>query len=349
VNVAVTAPGKLALLGEYAVLEGAPALVMAVDRRVRVSLEPGDGPDSIVIAPGWTSAAAGFRVEPSGVAWSEGGGGELALAGHVIRGFFRRRVVSAPLAPVKLELDSSALVTRSPGGIEKLGLGSSAALTVALCYALGYYVASQHRPATPLALSELIDIHSGLQNRRGSGLDVAASVYGGLVEYRRLPNPGVRPAALPENMRYCFVWSGRQAATADFLAQIDQWRLAAPRQYAALMQSLTETSQTAIQAAGAGEGAEFLRGVAGYTAGLQALGRASGADILSAPHRRIGDIAKRAGVVYKPCGAGGGDVGIALSEDQEALEYFHTALEAEQFNLLPLRIDHSGVTSQSGN
>ncbi|PKL95245.1 MAG: ATP-binding protein, partial [Gammaproteobacteria bacterium HGW-Gammaproteobacteria-8] len=27
------APGKLLLLGEYAVLDGAPALVMAIDRR----------------------------------------------------------------------------------------------------------------------------------------------------------------------------------------------------------------------------------------------------------------------------------------------------------------------------
>jgi phosphomevalonate kinase len=33
-----SAPGKLVLAGEYAVLDGAPAIVMAVDRRAVVSV-----------------------------------------------------------------------------------------------------------------------------------------------------------------------------------------------------------------------------------------------------------------------------------------------------------------------
>mgnify|MGYP002631853697 CR=1 FL=1 len=39
----VFAPGKLVVLGEYAVLDGAPALVAAVDRGVSCEVEPGDG------------------------------------------------------------------------------------------------------------------------------------------------------------------------------------------------------------------------------------------------------------------------------------------------------------------
>ena len=38
----VLAPGKLVLVGEYAVLDGAPAIVAAVDRGVRCVLSPGD-------------------------------------------------------------------------------------------------------------------------------------------------------------------------------------------------------------------------------------------------------------------------------------------------------------------
>ena len=47
--IAATAPGKLFLTGEWAVLRGAPALVVAVDRVVRVELhvEEGDGALSI--------------------------------------------------------------------------------------------------------------------------------------------------------------------------------------------------------------------------------------------------------------------------------------------------------------
>ena len=40
--IVTSAPGKLFLLGEYAVLEGAPALLTAVDARVRVRIEPAE-------------------------------------------------------------------------------------------------------------------------------------------------------------------------------------------------------------------------------------------------------------------------------------------------------------------
>ena len=38
----ILAPGKLMIAGEYAVLDGAPALVLAVDRGVKCSVTPAD-------------------------------------------------------------------------------------------------------------------------------------------------------------------------------------------------------------------------------------------------------------------------------------------------------------------
>ena len=63
----VLAPGKLVLLGEYAVLDGAPALVLAIDRGVRcditlggpgVQLETPDG-DTRFVAPALSDAPVG--------------------------------------------------------------------------------------------------------------------------------------------------------------------------------------------------------------------------------------------------------------------------------------------------
>ena len=50
-KIEVSAPGKLVLIGEYGVLFGAPAVVMAVNRRARVELTPAEGARWILTAP----------------------------------------------------------------------------------------------------------------------------------------------------------------------------------------------------------------------------------------------------------------------------------------------------------
>src|SRR4051794_13397449 len=93
-----TAPGKLILTGEYAVLDGAPAIVVAVDRRAvarRNAIPRGSSPFLVAVAE------------------------EIAA----------RRGASDPAARAALEVsvDSAAFYHRA----SKLGLGSSAAVTVA--------------------------------------------------------------------------------------------------------------------------------------------------------------------------------------------------------------------------
>lgn len=347
-RVTVTAPGKVVLLGEYAVLENAPALVMAVDRRVHVSLQTVAGTRCTVSAPAWSADTAGFELGPSGLSWPQGQGRSLALVRHVIEAYFEHR--SGHSGPAfRLDLDSSALMAVHCGRPAKLGLGSSAALTVALCRALDSYIGSQSESAPPTDLATLIDMHSGFQGRRGSGLDIATSLNGGLLEYRRWPHPRIRPTKLPADVGYSFVWSGHQAATGGLLASIERWRSSSGRHYDRLMETLTQASEAGIRAAAAGDGDEFLRLIGQYASGLEALGRASGTDIVSAPHRRAAALADPCGVVYKPCGAGGGDIGVALSRDPEAMARFRARLESEGFEILSLRMDESGATTQSRN
>jgi phosphomevalonate kinase len=53
------------------------------------------------------------------------------------------------------------------------------------------------------------------------------------------------------------------------------------------------------------------------------------------------------GVVYKPCGAGGGDIGIAVDTDADGLDAF-TALAIDAgFVPLDLQMDNSGVTVEA--
>jgi phosphomevalonate kinase len=259
---------------------------------------------------------------------------------------FSRWSGAGPGAAFDLVLDSGSLMEPGPGQPTKLGLGSSAALTVALCDALSYYVATQHGRTRAPDLCTLIGIHSALQGRRGSGLDVAASLHGGLIEYRRLPAPQARPADLPSGVAHCFVWTGHQAATGGFLAGVDRWRQNSERQYRAAMGALTELAEAGVRAALSNDAEEFLSMTDSYATALEDLGRASGTDIVSEPHRRLRALAREYDVVYKPCGAGGGDVGVGMSDDAAALAGFQAAV-GDDFKPLSLNIDRQGVKTRS--
>ena len=54
-----------------------------------------------------------------------------------------------------------------------------------------------------------------------------------------------------------------------------------------------------------------------------------------------------AGLVYKPCGAGGGDIGILLAEDASNADEFVAAALPDGFKPLDLRIDEQGATVTS--
>jgi len=118
-RVTASAPGKLVWLGEYAVLEGAPALVLAVNRRARVRLVEDNGRAAGHAADG--AGDDGWHVEP-----------------HVVDAVARVLECDPHTATggLRAEVDSQALFSRTGVARVKLGLGSSAALTVAMAGAL---------------------------------------------------------------------------------------------------------------------------------------------------------------------------------------------------------------------
>ncbi|HET7359605.1 MAG TPA: hypothetical protein VFJ04_05610 [Rhodanobacteraceae bacterium] len=320
-----SAPGKLVLTGEYAVLEGAPAVVMAIDRRARVTLDDHAGDDYRFDAPGLGIDAARCCLEADAGRWrtrwidiDDAGVERLALVGAILEA---AAADGAAPAPFRATLDTRAFFA-DDAGRAKLGLGSSAALAVALAGAIR--VRAQ-RPM--LTAAALIDAHRRQQGGRGSGLDIAASLSGGLILYELHDGqPQIAPATWPSDLAWCCVWSGKPASTGASLRQLADWRGRDAGYYAALMDELGACAESAAAAVRADHAAACIDAVDAYAEGLARLGAASGIDILSAEHRRIAAIAADCGVNYKPCGAGGGDMGVALSLDPAALHGFRQQL-----------------------
>ena len=354
-RITASAPGKLVLLGEYAVLEGAPAISMAVNRRAIASITPKPGPACEALAPDILPERVAFRIGADGRPdWQAAASAvaKLPLVDQVLRGLAAGRIGPAPASGFELALDTREFFD-SPGvaedsGKRKLGLGSSAALTVALATALvaqaGHDAATTDRHHW---LRDLLALHREFQGGQGSGVDVATSLIGGVISYQ-LADGGQTPVAhevqWPSSVERLYVWSGRSASTPKLLGVLRAWREGHEVEYRARMNELRAIAEAAVASLAQGDGAALVAAAAAYADALRALGTASGVTIYSEEHRRIGALAAEAGLVYKPCGAGGGDVGVVLAmNDSERLDALRERLAGAGFDAVPLAVDDAGL------
>lgn len=319
------APGKLVVLGEYAVLDGAPALVMAVNRHCRATIGPAVGEACRLRARAADTATFEF---PPGRASGSALVDALLGAWPFARGAW----------------DASLDSTEFHAGGVKLGLGSSAAALVAFAGVYAAYLRADGQPTPDLTPSDLIDAHRAFQGGAGSGLDVAAALTGGVIEYRldEAGMPHIGSVRLPNSVGFAGVFAGHSASTPDFVSQYRR-RLTEPP-VAGLRHAMEGVAARGLVAAREDDGQAFLEAVSEYGRCLDALGRAMRADIMTADHRGIEAEAARAGVVYKVSGAGGGDIGLAFADDLDALAAFVSRVVERGFQVLDMTVDEQGLT-----
>ena len=308
----VAAPGKLLLTGSYAVLEGAPAVVCAVNR---LAIAGGES----------TGAAVSPEVEAARTAMNE--------------------TWAAP------SLDVSSLFS----GDLKLGLGSSAAAVVA---ALGYWAVKGGQDLKGATVRRAIferarAAHAKVQSG-GSGVDIAASVYGGVLRFclnrepapapslAPLPAPAIHPVSLPPQLRVDTYWSGKSVRTSDMRARVDALKAGRAGVWAARMADLASAAEDAVTAIDRRDGRGFVDAARASERGLTALGRDADAPIVPPYVRDLVRMAEEEGAAFLPSGAGGGDVFVRLGLEPPSA---HFSAEARALGLeeLALEIDVLGV------
>jgi phosphomevalonate kinase len=350
IEVMASAPGKLVLLGDYAVLEGAPALVMAVNRHAKVRICAKSGGLGEVSAAQMDASGVPLRILADGrLEWlgSADHAARLRLVEQTLYGLSQAGLAPQPGRGFSLQLDTAEFFDRGRDGLAKLGLGSSAALTVALASTLAVFVGRGAATANRRVwLEQLLQLHREFQGGHGSGVDVAAGLIGGVISYRLVEGgslPRFEPMNWPGAVHTLFVWSGRSASTSDFLERLALWRKTHGAEYASQMSALGAISSAAQEAIVQGRSHSLVEACAAYAAALRAFGLACGLDIFSAEHVQIAELAGRAGVSYKPCGAGGGDFGVAFSLDPERLAQLERSVAEAGFRCVPLAVDEAGL------
>ena len=302
------------LAGEYAVLHGAPALVMAVNRHAVVRARREGDPAREL--PPEVSATFSLAIE---------------------EGWLKR-------APTASELTLELAALAGEGG-KKLGLGSSAAGCVAaLAWAL-----AREGVTTPDRARIALTARAGHRRAQGggSGVDVLASAIGGVV-WTRLPDGldgrvelGSRDwsAEIPWRV----LWSGTPARTSDMIAKVDALRVRDAGAFAGFLQDVTEANEAFDAAMRAVDVPALVGAVMAHYGAMRDLGERAEAPIVTPELARLAAAGEPLGAALKPSGAGGGDVSLLFAHDRDALDEATRAASQEGFTVVELEPDARGV------
>jgi len=352
-KVTIKVPGKLILLGEYALLEGAAGIVCAVDRFAFISVKNALDSYFVFDSPSLNFSRIRFTVHKNEKVsfitnLKEDELKQLRLFQSIFEFLWKDlRSVGKKIVPVQISLNTNNFYSKDLKS--KLGLGSSAALTVALTAALTYFGGGIVKGAEGKAdiFKRALKAHRLAQENLGSGIDVAASSYGGTLAYKMAVN-AERELHIPESLEawpdlsMSVVWSGKSTSTSEMIKRLAIYKNAQPKNYDRLMTNLINLSAEGISSYKKKENHGFINIVKQYFQALQSLGNKAGLSIISPVHERIALLVESVGGAYKPSGAGDGDIGIAFAHSAEQMKSIETKIIRENFKLIPLQIVNHG-------
>jgi phosphomevalonate kinase len=273
------APGKVVLLGEYAVVDGAPALVAAVDRGVACSVSRSDG---LTIQ----SPAGDAFVWPA------------------------LRSAEAPPAWYSFSAWNPVPLSAKPG------LGHSAAAVVVAILAARTLKGLRAKAPDLFAAASLV--HREVQGS-GSGIDVAASAWGGVIRFEG------RAATPARRVEPVIIWSGSSAKTGPRVEAYQAWK--ARSRFVRRSGELVEQFES-----------DPIRALDEARRLLEDMAAKAHIEYQTPALDRIAALAADHGGAAKPSGAGGGDVAVALFADPDAQRAFERAVQRAGFAVIPSKL-----------
>lgn len=320
----VSAPGKLFLLGEHAVVYNGSCLVTAVDSRLWVTITVDENsvtPTLTITAPdvglaNWTCPLKESFFRPAYQ-------GPSSFIESSIAVFHRRYPFHASL---KIE-------TRSDFGAN-LGLGSSSATVAATLYALSVVFNADLSPEQLFAMG--VEVIQNVQ-KMGSGADLAAAIYGGTIYYLNHYPRQITPLKI-DSLPLMVVYSGEKAGTVSYVRKVAELEENWPN----VISSVIETMFTVVDSGRERLLAHDWVGLGQLMNIQHGLLHALGVDTLSLAE--IVFAARQSGAMgAKLSGAGGGDCAIILVDDARYAEV-RAALQHKK--ILDVQANAPGVRTE---
>ncbi|MBP8591485.1 mevalonate kinase [Candidatus Shapirobacteria bacterium] len=299
-EVEVSAPGKLMLFGEHAVVYNRPCLVTAVDQRMMVAMEISARQVIEIEAPGVGIRNYRRKVKDLGKGTNIPKG--VRFLERAIKNFFDQYQVESGLK-IKTKSEFSS----------QFGFGSSSAVTAATLEGLSILLGINlsKKELFNLAYKTVLDLQGV-----GSGFDLAAAIWGGTV-YFVTGGKRIIPLKKMGKLPLVIGYSGVKAETPTLVRQVESLYLRYPRLVEGIFDHislLTREAKKALVEGNFKKGGELMNLNQGLLESLGVNTKKLAALIFAA---------REAGAYgAKLSGAGGGDCMIALvnKETKPAVE-----------------------------
>lgn len=365
----ISAPGKLFLSGEWAVLElGNPGLVTAVNKRVFCEIEENEE---------ITITVDDFNINGILADFDD----KLLLNNASQEEHEKLKFMKGAIETVLKYLDEyKKFKIRSWGEMSqieidgeqrKIGFGSSAAAVVAtVAGLLAFHDHDITKRETKDVIYKLSTIaHYFAQGKVGSAFDVAASTYGGVFVYKRFdpkwleqaiesgksvkwivesdwPGFYVEELTIPEDFRLEIGWTKESASTSEMVKQMKEFKEKNREEYNRIYSDIGNLVRDVIRFWKAHDKENIIKTLRKNEDYLRELGEKSGVNIETPALKSLAELANKVGGAGKLSGAGGGDCGIAVVFDDAKAEAIRKKWKDNGFYLIDATIDKNGVRKE---
>ncbi|WP_033445803.1 phosphomevalonate kinase [Ornithinibacillus scapharcae] len=349
----IQVPGKLMIAGEFAVLEPFHKLAaMAVNRFVYIDINPSENKNISLEKFQLRDLKWFFKKDRVTIISEDNRVNFVQEAMTIACVYLNENQI--PIEDISIRVKSE-LDDKTTG--KKFGLGSSAAVSVGIITAMLQW----HLKKTPSSelVFKLASIAHVAAQGNGSGADVAASSYGGVLQYSSFQADWLREEyqrsstlmallhkdwkffsakkiELPNNLYLCIGWTGSPASTGNLVEKILDLKDHNIEKYQKFLSDSEEAVSNFLTGIHQGDLQLLLKGIRQNRAALVTVGKEAKTELETPMIKKLCDRAEELGGAAKQSGAGGGDCGIAFMPTEESAENLIRAWRTE--GIIPLEL-----------
>ena len=332
-SIRTSAPGKIVILGEFAVLDSASAISMAIDKRAIVTIKESAGELHWVRTIGYMDGNWPFNIDKKRkLSWFDSDTPKNIR--NLLEIFCSKFMIQSNLK-YEFILDSSLFFDEKKK--KKIGFGSSSALIVAMTAAF-LKLFNSTKGIDYLAH----EIHSDIQGRLGSGIDVQTSLQGGMLVYNRHQAANSKKIKLRPDMRFKIFWSGEEIKTIDQLKLFSDYNAKSFKQLCDISNKLSINWCRY-------DSKKLIFEMKTYVKCLEEFSMDFDLDLFGVNHNYLSEYTKNmTDAIYKPCGAGG-DIGICIASSESDLNSVVRYAKSIGMEAFELHCDQSGYLIELEN